>query len=241
MEISIVLIRPQFSGNLGSVARAMKNMGLRDLRLVEPEVTPRDREAKKMAAHAKDVLEGARSFWELPEALQGLDRVVGTSRRLGKDRPDMVAVRDFAGSLKNIPEGSRLGILFGTEDTGLTHEEIKLCHQLVYIPSHGDFPSLNLAQAVMVVCYEIFLARVGWSRVVTAGRSPNSVAKFEDKEGMVQDLQDLLQESGFLDPQNPEAIMAKLRQVFNRADLTEPELKIFRGIYRQIRWWAGQK
>ncbi len=238
MKPVVVLFRPQFSGNLGSVARAMKNMGLKELLLVEPEVTPRDAEAKRMAAHAQDVLDQARSFTSLEQALQGFHEVVGTSRRMGGDRPPSLDPRAFAASLSTFPEDYRLALLFGPEDTGLTQRELRHCHRLIHIPSHDDFPSLNLAQAVLVVAYELrMLSELAWAAppppVPTALPAP-----WEDLEHFYRDLEELLAEGGFLDPKNHSGPMGQLRRLFHRAIPTVKEVKLLRGVCRQLRWWG---
>lgn len=238
MSITIVLVRPLFSGNLGSVARAMKNMGLRELFLIEPEALPSDGEAKKMAAHAKDVLHESKIFSDLKTALQDFDLVVGTSRRKGKERGNWTTPREFGQLSAEIVEEKRIAILFGPEDSGLSNEEITLCQKIVEIPSHSDFPSLNLAQAVMVIAYECFTASLG-AQTPTPKKLPKT-AKVESLENFYSDLGELLLEIGFLREDNPLHLMRLLRHFFNRAQASEKEVKIFRGILRQLRWWKKQ-
>ncbi len=235
---AIVLVRPQFSGNLGSVARAMKNMGLGELRLVKPEALPGDRDAVQMAVHAEDILRRAQIFSDLKSALEGFDLIIGTSRRVGGDRGNWFSPREFAEFLGTLSKNQRVATVFGTEDSGLTNEEIQLCHRLIQIPSHFDSPSLNLAQAVMIVCYELFLAQGGADNREESSDPDDSIAKFENLEGMYRDLNQLLRESGFLDRNNPDHMMRMLRNLYNRAHLTEREVKIIRGICRQLRWWG---
>lgn len=235
-SISIILVRPQFSGNLGSVARAMKNMGLRDLRLVAPEVLPTDRDARQMAAHSEDILDQTHIYQDLQSALQNFDRVIGTSRRHGKERGNWRSPRELGEGMAKLGQGSRVAILFGAEDTGLTNEEITLCHEIVSIPSDPNCPSLNLAQAVMIIVYELRLALA----LPDQGR-PTKVhlAKFQDVEAMYEDLHHLLDQSGFLDKNNPDHIMRLIRNMFDRAHLTDQEVRILRGVYRQLRWWGS--
>ncbi len=239
MPITIVLVRPLFSGNLGSVARAMKNMGLKELFLIEPEALPRDSEAKKMAAHAKDVLHEAKIFPELKTALQDFDLVVGTSRRKGKERSNWTTPREFGKLSREISAEKRIAILFGPEDSGLSNEEVALCQKIVEIPSHPDFPSLNLAQAVMVMAYECFTAQLATDAQASPQKAAKS-AKIESLENLYEDLGELLLEIGFLREENPKHLMRLLRHFFNRAQPTEKEVKIFRGIFRQLRWWKQQ-
>jgi len=219
----------------------MKNMGLKKLRLVDPEVTPRDKEALKMAVHAKDILEASQSFRNLEEALSGLTRVVGTSRRLSEKLPAPLSPREFVElSLQQSPD-QKTGILFGTEDTGLTQGELKYCEQLIQIPSHPDFPSLNLAQAVMIVAYEWYLASLSPPDKISPPQAEGRPAPFEAKEALYEDLQGVLSDSGFLGKKNPLGVMRQIRNLLNRAQPSEKEVKILRGICRQLRWWASPR
>lgn len=233
---SIILVRTKEAGNLGSAARAMKNMGMSDLRLVAPEANPNTPMARKMSMNAKDVLLGAKSFPDPAAAIGDLDLVVGTSRRFGKERDNFISLRDFAELSKTFPKNHKVGIVFGHEVTGLTNEELTLCQKIITIPVHEDYPSLNLAQAVMLVCYEIFMAESGADFSVPEPIE-SEAASVKDFENMIEDLHNLLGESGFLHRENPEHLMRLLRNLFNRARLTDNEVKIFRGICRQIRWW----
>ncbi len=236
----IILVRPLFSGNLGSVARAMKNMGLKDLKLVRPKAVATDLEARKMAAHAKDVLQRAKVYESLPQALKGYDLVVGTSRRRGKERSNWTTPRTFAEAASRLPPRHKVAILFGPEDSGLENEEVQLCQKIITIPSHPSFASLNLAQAVMVVAYELFLASEKSSRGIP-GKAEKKPAKLESVEAMYEDLGLLLREIGFLNKQNPKHLMRLLRHLFNRARPTDKEVRIFRGICRQVRWWGAKE
>ena len=236
METSIILVRPLYAGNVGSVARAMKNMGLKDLRLVAPEADRGDDMAIKMAMGGRDVLEGAQIYSDLPAAIGNLKWVLGTSRRRGKERGNFMSVREFGEQAVTLPKGHPVGIVFGTEDKGLLNEEIALCQGILTIPTHQDFGSLNLAQAVLVVAYEILVASLG-PQASPPKIGEEAVARVEDFEGMVADLKSLLLEAGFLDLHNPDHLIRLLRHLFNRARPSEKEVKILRGMCRQLRWW----
>ncbi|HCU24858.1 MAG TPA: RNA methyltransferase [Deltaproteobacteria bacterium] len=236
-SFSVILVRPLFSGNLGSVARAMKNMGLKDLRLVNPQADPAELEARKMAAHAQDVLKRARRFPDLKAAVANFDWVVGTSRRKGKERSNWTTPREFASSSLEFTPRAKVAMVFGPEDSGLLNEDVALCQKMIHIPSHTAFPSLNLAQAVMVTAYELFLAKELGKRAKTSESSSSRPAKVETLEAMYEDLGLLLAEIGFLNQQNPRHLMRLLRHLFNRARTTDKEARIFRGICRQVRWW----
>ena len=235
MPISVVLVRPLFAGNLGSVARAMKNMGLKDLRLVEPKADKTELDARKMAAHAQDLLKKSKIFPDLKAAVKGFDLVVGTSRRKGRERGNWTTPREFANQLETLPPKHKIALVFGPEDSGLLNDDVAVCQRMIHIPSHDDFPSLNLAQAVMVCAYELFLAKT--SKRKAAVSTERKTAKLQILEGMYEDLSSLLAEIGFLNTQNPKHLMRLLRQFFNRARPTEKEVRIFRGICRQTRWW----
>lgn len=235
MPISVVLVRPLFAGNLGSVARAMKNMGLKDLRLVEPKADKSELDARKMAAHAQDLLKKAKIFPDLKSAIHGFDLIVGTSRRKGKERGNWSTPREFAAQIEKMPAKQKTALVFGPEDSGLLNDDVALCQRMIHIPSHDAFPSLNLAQAVMVLAYELFVAKS--SRRSEKGSTERKTAKLQIVEGMYEDLASLLAEIGFLNKQNPKHLMRLLRQFFNRARPTEKEVRIFRGIFRQTRWW----
>ncbi len=235
MSIAVVLVRPLFAGNLGSVARAMKNMGLKDLRLVAPKADKTELDARKMAAHAQDLLKKSKIFPDLKSALIGFDLVVGTSRRKGRERGNWTTPREFAAQVGEMPAKQKTALVFGPEDSGLLNDDVALCQRMIHIPSHDDFPSLNLAQAVMVLAYELFIART--SRRKAKGSTARKTAKLQVLEGMYEDLGSLLAEIGFLNKQNPKHLMRLLRQFFNRARPTEKEVRIFRGMCRQTRWW----
>jgi tRNA/rRNA methyltransferase len=152
-----VLFSPKSSGNVGAAARALKNMGFGDLRLVAPrDYDPRA--AAAMAVHADDVLERERIYPNLAAALDDRTLTVGTTCRIGPYRSETRALRDAASGLIAESDANRVAIVFGPEDFGLTNAEIAQCHRLITIPTAPDYPSLNLAQAVIVVAYELMLA-----------------------------------------------------------------------------------
>lgn len=242
MALTFILHRPLFAGNVGSVARAMKNMGFSDLRLVSPQAFWRSDEARKMAAHAGDVLEQARLYEDLPSALQSFDFVVGTSRRRGKDRANWTTPREFAASCRSLPSTCQIAVLFGPEDCGLQTEEIQLCQALIAIPSDESCPSLNLAQAAMVIAYELKMASLesGSSPQLPQIASDDGSASWKELEAMYRDWEGLLLETGFLDKKNPQHLMRLFRNLLNRARMTRREMNIFRGMVRQLRWWKSQ-
>ncbi|MCB1213937.1 MAG: RNA methyltransferase [Deltaproteobacteria bacterium] len=232
-NIFIILVRPKYSGNLGSVARAMKNMGLDALRLVNPEADPHSAQARQMAPHAQDVLERATCFDSLSQAVSDCDLVVGLTRHQGGTRDNQMWVKDFSDWLMTQTTFQNIALVFGPEDQGLLKEDLKLCQRLVSIPSSQEAPSLNLAQAVMVLCYELFKQDSSLSL-----EDPSPLASSQEQEGFYKDLKDLLNEAGFLNPQNPRHTMQLLRNLFHRALLKSEEVNLLRGVLRQVRWWA---
>jgi len=159
-NITVVLVRPQYAGNIGSVCRAMKNMGLSKLILVSPEPDPLSTEAKMMATSAQDLLRKAKILPSLEEALLGFRWIAGTSARKGRNRGPFIFPREICPEIIGHARSIPVAILFGPEDRGLTNEELAPCQALIQIPTHPGLSSLNLAQAVMVMGYELHLARL---------------------------------------------------------------------------------
>ena len=233
-HVAIVLNRPRFPENIGSAARAACNMGIGRLIVVAPENDDRERIAR-MATHAAGrVVEEMLRYDHLQPALAPFNWVVGTTARLGGERQVVVSPAQMAQQLMAISQENQVALLFGPEDRGLTNEEIRLCHQLVTIPT-ADFSSLNLAQAVMVLCYELFKAGV----LPSAAAGPRLAARHE-LDGMYDQIKDLLLRINYIQPENPDYWMNKLRRFFTRMQLRAGEVSIIRGICRQIDWYAGK-
>lgn len=233
-RFAFVLFSPKSSGNVGAAARALKNMGLGDLRLVAPrDYDPRA--AYAMAVHAGDVLERASTFPDLAAALADRTLAVGTTCRVGPYRGEARALRDAAPALIGESAANRIAMVFGPEDFGLTNLEIAQCHRLITIPTAPDYPSLNLAQAVVVVAYELMLAAgAAWTPVATG-----EFASAGDVEAMHRRLAEALIAIGFLPAENPDHLMLTLRAMLGRGGVRPRELDILNGIARQVRWVAG--
>jgi tRNA/rRNA methyltransferase len=232
-NFAFVLVRPLKPGNVGAAARALKNMGLADLRLVAPRADAGGRAAAAMAVHAGDLLRGARRYDGLAEALADRTLAIGTTCRPGLYRSGVVGLREAAAQLVAEAAANRVAIIFGPEDTGLINRELKLCQRLVTIPTAAEYPSLNLAQAVMLVAYELLIA-TGTARELpaTEPRAPTAAV-----DAMMERLSEALVSIGFLPADNPEHIMFALRAVVGRAGIGVRELDILSGIARQIRWF----
>ncbi len=225
--VSILLVRPKFPENIGSAARAMKNMGLSRL-IVVNGCSPLHPNAYKLASGAEDILDRAEELSTLREAISEMGCVVGTTSRGGKERspnmtPETLAKRLLPLSLKN-----SIGLAFGSEKEGLTNEELSLCHLYARVPSVESFPSLNLAQAVMIVCYELFKASI------EIPKKPIQLAQAEQMERMFEHMEKTLLRIGFLDSDNPKRIIRVLRRLFGRSQMDEREVQILQGIWSQM-------
>jgi tRNA/rRNA methyltransferase len=233
-HIVIILVQPQIPENIGSAARAMNNMGLSRLVLVDPKNCDLCRVLKTATRTSIDLVEQMAVYENLKDALGHCQYVVGTTARLGSFRPAMTQPSNLAEDLIPISKDNRVAILFGPEDRGLTNEQLRYCHTIATIPT-ASFSSLNLAQAVMIVCYEIFKA-VSENPPEFVPRLPCS----SELEGMYDHLNDVLMKIGFLDPKNPEHWMRNIRRFFSRLPLRARDVRIVRGICRQIDWYTQQ-
>jgi len=234
-NISIILHRPGSPENIGAAARAIRNMGLGSLIVVEPENYDMER-IRKMATHAaSDIVETIKIENNLKQALASFHYVVGATARTGKQRKDILTPNQIAGHIADICENNQTAVLFGPEDRGLTNEDLRLCHALVHIPT-ADFSSLNLAQAVMVLCYEIFIA----SSTAKPEFTPR-LASRRELDNMYDHLKEVLIRISFINRQNPEYWMNNLRRFFSRLELRAKEVSIIRGICRQIDWYAEKR
>ena len=226
-SISILLVRPKFHENIGSVARAMKNMGLSRLVLVNG-CSPLHPHAYKLASGAEDILERAEEFSTLREAISEMGCVVGTTSRGGKERRPFLTPGTLAKRLMPLSLKNSIGLVFGSEKEGLTNEELSLCQLYVRIPSMESFASLNLAQAVMVLCYELFQAS---SEIP---KQPIQMAQAEQLERMLEHMEKTLIQIGFLDSNHPKRIIRVLRKLFGRSQMDEREVQILQGIWSQM-------
>jgi len=234
---SIVLIEPSLPENVGAVARAMRNMGFARLRLVLPQGAPAHLSdpARRMSAGSELILEEAAVYSSIQAGLSDLQLTVGCTARQGKARPSLVDPRSLPSYLESYPEETKLGLVFGREDRGLTNQELDLCNVVLTIPTAPENPSLNLAQAVLVVCYEIRMAHRGSSGT---SRGSGTLATAEELEGLFQHARSVLLRVGFLDLQNPERMLRVLRRILGRARPNSREVKVLRGVLRQIDWHA---
>ncbi|KAA0874752.1 tRNA (cytosine(32)/uridine(32)-2'-O)-methyltransferase TrmJ [Nitrincola tapanii] len=235
-NIRIVLVNTTHPGNIGAVARAMKNMGLSDLCLVAPKLFPHE-EAVARASGATDILEAAHQVDCLEQAIADCDLVVGTSAR-GRHIPwPLLSPRELGGVATSLQPGKRLAVVFGREDRGLTNEELHLCHHHVHIPTNPEFSSLNVAAAVQVIAYELRVALV--EQVTTqppqwGAQWDIDLANSDELERMFAHWEKTLVATEFLDPENPRQLMARLRRLFLRALPDKVEVNVMRGFLRTV-------
>src|SRR3984957_15834866 len=232
--VRIVLIDPSHPGNIGSGARAMKNMALTDLVLVRPRSFPHA-EANALAAGADDILSGARTVSTVAEAIGDAQFIAGTTARPRSYYWEFTPPRDIAGRIVALPDENRAALLFGSERYGLATEDLNHCNVLVRIPANPDYCSLNLAMSVQLAAYELFMAR----------EQPHSHTQLEmplapsgDVEHFYPHLHQVLNEIDFDDRTGH--LMERLRRLFNRAQLDRNELNILRGILSAVQGRRGQ-
>ncbi len=233
-QVKIVLVGPLYGGNFGSVCRAMANMGLTSLRVVDPHTELNWEDARKMACHARHVLDDHETYTDLATAIADCVMVVGTSGLAGLYRQHAQAPRAVASELLSMSEEGPVAYVFGREDNGLCNDELALCHRIVQIPTHAETPSLNLAQAVLLCCYELFL--VGGDYAPPEEKS--AFAESAQRERMFSIWHDLLLDIGFMKEDKATHMMQGIRRVMARGALTCDDVQIMMGVARQMQWAA---
>jgi tRNA/rRNA methyltransferase len=233
MNLRVVLVEPLYEGNVGSVARAMKNFGFHDLALVKP--CKIEDFGSAMASHARDVLQMARTFASLPEALAGADLVVGTTgKRLDEAqhhlrlhlRVPCQSPRELAGKLQ--AKVGTVALLLGREDCGLNSEELALCDMLVSIPTSSEYPVMNLSHSAAVIFYEL-------SQDESADYSKVEMASGESLALLQEKTRSLLAEVSY-PVHKVEFMQLMLRRILGRAELTQREARTLLGLIKRIRW-----
>ena len=232
--VAVVLHRPRLPENIGAVARVACNMGLSRLILVQPENMDFERMAKMATPAAAHLLANLQVHDRLADALGPFQYIVGTTARRGGERQVVVSPREIAPRLVELSRENDIALLFGPENWGLTNRELDFCHALVSIPTSAC-ASLNLAQAVMVMAYEIFTAQH------PAPRFDPRLATSWELETMYAQLQETLLKINYISHQNPEHWMLKVRRFFNRHGLKAREVQLIKGICRQIDWYVRRR
>ena len=233
-NIRIVLVRPRGSGNIGSIARVMKNFGASELVTVGKART-RSFWARAMAVHGRDILADAKFYPTIREAIADCTLVVGTTCRAGLYRKHSQTPRDLAPEIVAVARTGKVAIVFGPEDHGLSNKDLEHCQLLITIPTHPDYQSLNVAQAAVICLYETYIASL------TQAAKPNiERAEAEDIERLFDRMRRTLLKIGFLDSENPEHMLLAFRRILGRAGLEEKDVRIFTGLFRQIDWYIDQ-
>ncbi len=234
-NIRIVLVNTTHPGNIGGAARAMKNMGLSRLYLVEPKEFPSDK-AVWRSAGALDVLDNAVVVDTLDEAIAGCGLVVGTSARERRIPWPLLDPRECGASVWQEAVSHEVALLFGREDRGLTNEELHKCNYHVHIPANPEYSSLNLATAVQVIAYEVRMAMLTATEGKTLGDHQWDMPPADPRslDAYYSHLEQTLIQLGFLDPTNPKQTMTRLRRLYNRVRLDQMELNILRGVLAAV-------
>ena len=231
MSIRVVLVGTTPPGNIGAVARAMKNMGLKDLYLVNPKVFPHE-DATARASGASDILERARVVDSLDKALVGCVYVAGASARSRTINWPSMGPRDCAERMIREAANGDVACVFGPEKSGLQNDDLDLCHTLLTIPTDPGFSSLNLAMAVQVFAYEVRVAGMLDEGPVFDVESPPATS--DEMELFYEHLENVLRDIRFLDPDNPRHLMRRMRRLFIRARPDKNEVNILRGILTAV-------
>jgi len=240
-QIVVILSAPAYAGNIGSICRAMKNMGLSRLRVGNPRGNLFEDELRKMALSAIDIWERHESFDTVAEAVADCSLLGATSARTGFYRDTAKSIRDWAPTLlEEAAQGGTVGILFGNEISGLSNDELKLATHIIQIPSTEEYTSLNLSQAVMVCAYELYI-QSGLFEGTPTERSP--AAPIDMRERMFEAWSETMLDIGFAKQDKLGHMMMGLRRIMSRGHLSEKDTKIMIGLARQAQWAAthGEK
>ncbi|HEV8337740.1 MAG TPA: RNA methyltransferase [Candidatus Polarisedimenticolia bacterium] len=230
--IRIVLVDPRIPENIGMAARAMKNCGLSRLVLVRG-ADPGQPAACRVAMDALSILEAAETFADLDAAVARSRMVVGTTRRAGQDRRPLLSPAEWIRDVLPRAAGGEISILFGTEKDGLTRDAVDRCDVLLTLGGHPEFPSFNVAQAVLLVAYELFR-----TAPEPAEERRLDLASAADREALFRHLETVMLRVGFLRA-NHGRILSTFRRLLGRTGLEEREIRILRGFLSQIEWALG--
>jgi len=232
-NIRIVLVQPSHPGNIGSAARAMKNMGLEHLFLVNPKQFPHQ-EAYYRSSKADDILDRAQVVQTLDEALIDCGLVLGTSARTREMPQPLLSVRDAANKVMTEFKNINTAVVFGPERTGLENADLQKCQYHIQIPTVEDFSSLNLAMAVQVIAYELFVANLENQSMESSVDEIKNLATAEQLDGLFQHIEKAMLHSEFLNPKNPRRLMPRIRQIIHRAHIDRDDLDLLRGMMSSI-------
>lgn len=232
-RVHIVLVEPKQPGNIGSVVRAMKNMGLSHLRLVNPVPFREEAEQKKMGYRSQEIIAAACEFPTLSDALQGISQVFLATAKAGKWKRDFLTPAQAAAQIAASASGEKIALVFGREDKGVSTNESQLANYFIRIPMAGTYPSLNLSQAVMVVVYELFKA------ASEGGRGPELPRMAEKRafERITDNIWDLMKSLEVREPENG-LFHRSLKRALSRTRWTNADVAVFDRFCKQVRWYA---
>jgi tRNA/rRNA methyltransferase len=232
-RIHIVLVEPKNPGNIGSVVRAMKNMGLSRLHLVNPVPFRDEAEQRKMGYRSQEIVATAREFPSLSAALQGISQVFLATAKQGKWKKDFLSPAQAAAQVAAAASGEKIALVFGREDKGITTDESQLANFFIRIPMAGTYPSLNLSQAVMVIVYEVFKA-------VSQGAHAAELPRMAEKrafERITDNIWDLMKSLEVREPENG-LFHRSLKRALSRTRWTNADVAVFDRFCKQVRWYA---
>lgn len=237
-NVAVILVEPAVPGNVGSAARAMKTMGLRNLVVLNGCKFKGESPAIMMGHGAADVLEEAREVTTWEQAVEGLHWTIGTTHRKRRSQfPHPLPSREAGHKLADLARKHRVGVVFGREESGLTDVELRRCNEITSVPSGAAHPSLNLSQAVMIYAYEIFQASLG---ELPARR--HVLASVHEVEVVLKHLGESLEKIGFKPHQgDPESFLRSLRRTLSRAQLEKRDVNVLHRICQQIDYYVKRK
>ncbi len=227
-NFNIILVEPEHSGNVGAVARAMKNMGVKNLRLVNPKCDYLNDEALKFSVNSSDILYNAKTYSNLNQSLEDISLIVAVSQQRGKNSSTL-PFKDAITKIKIAASSNMVGLIFGREGNGLTSSEIELSSLTLQIPASEESPCLNLSQAVLIICHELFNTKS--SNITNTDKIPS----FKEMELFYNSFQELLVDIDYADKENPTFKLNAFRKIFGRTFLTTNELDLLYGLLRQIK------
>lgn len=233
----VVMVEPIYGFNVGAACRAMMNMGLSDLAIVNPRPEFREEDARKWAYHAKSIWIKHKACATLTEAVADCGMIAGATARQGLYRGHVQSAREIAPLLLDTAAQNPVALVFGPEDNGLSNDHIAACTHLIRIPSTPEYESINLAQAVMICAYELYVLSGAFEP--QGERSPDAPSHL--RERMYTMWRKALIEIGFMEEPKADHMMLGLRRILSRGQMTEADVKILMGIARQINWYAQSK
>lgn len=236
-NITVVLVGTLYSGNVGSVCRAMANMGLSKLTLVAPRILDGWEEGRRLAVHATDILDARREVATLDEAVADCASVVGTTARGGLYRATVQPPRVLAPEILRLAAQAPVAVVFGREDQGLHNDEIARCTHLIRIPVDPRYQSLNLSQALLIVAYELYSAT---GTYVSPVEEAVSLATQATKHALMAKWRQAMLDIGFMDEQKADHMMQGFQRIFSRGVRTDPDASIMLGAAHQMSW-AGRQ